>query len=246
MHKMQILEKALDSMEIKYTEEQINKFAIYMELVLKWNESVNLTSIKDEDEFILKHFVDSIMCAREDLFKDAKKIVDIGTGAGFPGIPLAILFPHKKFTLVDSLSKKINIIKDIVEKLELKNVILVHSRAEDFGRNKRDREAYDLCVSRAVAKLAVLSEYCIPLVRQGGYFIAYKGSDIDEELRESLKAIEEMGGKVAAVVDFLNSQEQKEEINHKLIIIEKVSPTPDTYPRKAGLPQKEPIKNQLA
>ena len=246
MHKMQILEKALDSMEIKYTEEQINKFAIYMELVLKWNESVNLTSIKDEDEFILKHFVDSIMCAREDLFKDAKKIVDIGTGAGFPGIPLAILFPHKKFTLVDSLSKKINIIKDIVEKLELKNVILVHSRAEDFGRNKRDREAYDLCVSRAVAKLAVLSEYCIPLVRQGGYFIAYKGSDIDEELRESLKAIEEMGGKVAAVVDFLNSQEQKEEINHKLIIIEKISPTPDTYPRKAGLPQKEPIKNQLA
>ena len=245
MLNMQILEKALDSMEIKYTEEQINKFALFMELVLKWNESVNLTSIKDEDEFVLKHFVDSIMCAREDLFKDAKKIVDIGTGAGFPGIPLAILFPHKKFTLVDSLSKKINIIKDIVEKLELKNVILVHSRAEDFGRNKRDREAYDLCVSRAVAKLAVLSEYCIPLVRLGGYFIAYKGSDIDEELRDSIKAIEEMGGKVVSVVDFMNSQEQKEEINHKLIIIEKISPTPETYPRKAGLPQKEPIKNQL-
>ena len=246
MYNMEILEKALEGMEIKYSEEQINKFALYMQLVLKWNESVNLTSIKDEDEFILKHFVDSVMCAREESFKDAKKIVDIGTGAGFPGIPLAILFPHKKFTLVDSLSKKINIIKDIVEKLELKNVILVHSRAEDFGRNKRDREAYDLCLSRAVAKLAVLSEYCIPLVKQGGYFIAYKGSDIGVEIEESLNAIEEMGGKINSIIGFMNNQDQKEEINHKLIIIEKISPTPDTYPRKAGLPQKEPVRNRLA
>jgi 16S rRNA (guanine527-N7)-methyltransferase len=242
MDNMNILEKALDNLGIGYTQVQIEKFRSYMQQVLKWNENVNLTSIKDEEEFVLKHFVDSVMCATEDCFKDAKKIVDIGTGAGLPGVPLAILFPHKKFVLVDSLAKKMKILKEIIDNLEIKNIILVHSRAEDFGRNKKDREAYDLCVSRAVANLSVLSEYCIPLVKQGGAFIAFKGSEIELELKESLKAIETFGGKVIGTRDFLNSDNQKEVINHKLIIIEKISPTPDIYPRKAGIPQKEPIK----
>jgi 16S rRNA (guanine527-N7)-methyltransferase len=241
MDKMSVLKNALENLEISYTEEQINKFRLYMELVLEWNEKVNLTTIKDEEEFILKHFVDSVMCFKEDYYKNAKKIVDIGTGAGFPGIPLAILSPHKKFTLVDSLAKKINILKDIAGKLELNNIILVHSRAEDFGRNKRDREQYDLCLSRAVAKLAVLSEYCIPLVKQGGAFISYKGSDIETELQDSHKAIEALGGKFIGIRGFVNQEGQKEELNHKLVIIEKIKPTPDLYPRKAGLPQKEPI-----
>ena len=241
MDRYNILRNALDELGIPYSEEQIEKFKVYKELVLKWNECINLPTITSEDEFILKHYIDSIMCAKEKSFIEANAIVDIGTGAGFPGIPLAILFPRKRFTLVDSLAKKINIVREMANEIGLKNVTLVHKRAEDLGANKKDREAYDLCISRAVARLAVLSEYCLPLVKVGGAFIAYKGDEIEMEISDSKNAIEALGGKIEAITPFVNGDNQTEELKHHLIIIKKISTTPAHFPRKAGLPNKEPI-----
>ena len=171
---MKQLTDALESMGLKYDDDMIRKFRRYMELILEWNGKVNLTSITEPEDFIKKHFIDSAAIGGFSQMKDAKTVIDVGTGAGFPGVPLAILFPEKKFLLMDSLNKRIRIIEEIAQEIGLRNAAFCHGRAEELAQKREYREQYDLCVSRAVANLAVLSEYCLPFVRVGGWFAAYK------------------------------------------------------------------------
>ncbi len=237
---MKQLTEALECLGIEYTDDIIVKFQRYMELVLEWNEKVNLTSITEPEEFIRKHYVDSIAICSFDQMKNANRIIDVGTGGGFPGVPLAILYPDKQFLLMDSLNKRIKIIDEISREIGLKNVTVCHGRAEDLAQKKIYREQFDLCVSRAVANLAVLSEYCLPFVKVGGAFAAYKsGATLDEELKESLTAIHKLGGQVE---DNKPVQIRGFDLDHRILFIKKVKMTQAQYPRKAGTPAKEPLK----
>lgn len=224
---------------IYYTEETLQKFDAYRGGVLQWNEFVNLTAIRDPEEFTLKHFVDSAACFNLEEYQRAEKVLDLGTGGGFPGVPLAILSPDKEFVLVDSLAKRLKIIDELCEAIGIKNVTTVHGRAEDLAKTKEHREVYDLCVSRAVANLATLSEYCLPFVKVGGYMAAYKGADAEEELAKASKAIKILGGKYeraeATPLDTAGDE-------HKILIIRKAVKTASKYPRKAGSPAKDPLK----
>lgn len=235
---MEQLTYALDALKIPYDEDMIGKFQIYMQGVLEWNEKVNLTSISDPDEFVKKHYIDSLLCVPSREFQNAERIIDVGTGGGFPGIPLALAAPDKQFVLMDSLGKRIKIIKELCQKAGIENVTAIHSRAEELARNKDHREQYDMCVSRAVANIATLSEYCLPFIRPGGWFLAYKGSDTEEEMKLGKKAIHLLGGKAAreerACLENFG-------LNHKIIFINKISKTPSKFPRKAGTPSKEPL-----
>lgn len=235
---MLILEGALKQLDIYYDNTTLDKLKDFREKVLCWNKSVNLTAITNPYEFEIKHLADSISCCAFHAFKDAKAIIDVGTGAGFPGIPLAICFPEKQFTLLDSLKKRIKIIDEIKEELGLKNVRTIHGRAEDLAVIKEHREQYDLCLSRAVANLATLTEYSLPFVSLGGYFAAYKTKASDLELKEAKRAIELLGGKfetsIESDLDGINLQ-------HVILWIKKIKNTPSKYPRKAGVPSKNPI-----
>ncbi|HWQ79116.1 MAG TPA: 16S rRNA (guanine(527)-N(7))-methyltransferase RsmG, partial [Anaerovoracaceae bacterium] len=193
---MKRLMDALEDMGMAPDEETMSKFQRYMELILEWNEKVNLTSITEKDEFIIKHYMDSVSVCGSSQMKAAQRIIDVGTGAGFPGIPLAILFPEKRFLLMDSLNKRIRIIAELAREIGLKNVEFRHGRAEELANDRNCRERFDLCVSRAVAHLAVLSEYCLPFVSVGGWFAAYKTEAAEEELHGSQHAIELLGGRL--------------------------------------------------
>ena len=233
----ELLAESCKKINIELTEKQIKQFIDYKDMLLEWNEKFNLTAITDEREIILKHFVDCLaISAGAELA--GKKIIDVGTGAGFPGVPVKIAFPDTQMTLLDSLNKRITFLEELKNKLGLENVICIHSRAEDGGADKNLREGFYLCISRAVANLAVLSEYCLPFVKVGGYFISMKGPDVKDELKESEKAIKVLGGEVKEV-KLINIPET--DINHSLIIIKKIKPTPSKYPRKAGKAKKEPI-----
>ena len=230
------MENYLNEIEIKLTEEQMLQFYKYMELLLEWNEKINLTAITEPEEIILKHFVDSLTIAKN-IEKDSK-LVDIGTGAGFPGIPLKIYRRDIAITLVDSLNKRINFLNDVIEKLDLEGIETVHARAEEFGKDKRYRESFDVATSRAVANLATLSEYLVPCVKIKGTCIAMKGSDVEEELNKAKKAIQILGGKVKEIESF---ELPGGTIKRNLIFIKKEKGTPLKYPRKPGTPAKEPI-----
>lgn len=237
-----VIEKTLSLLGIDDAEEKAGLMRRYKESILEWNKKVNLTTIPKE-EFDVKHTVDSLMIAGEKCMRDASVIIDIGTGAGFPGVPLAIAFPEKEFTLVDSLNKRVNIIRQTVDNLGISNVRTVHSRAEDLGRNSEWRESCDLVISRAVADLAVLSEYCLPLVKPGGFFAAYKGPESVHEIREASHAVSLLGGGRPAVVSpRLAGKIEEYDLNHILVIIKKEKPTPKKFPRKAGTPSKDPIR----
>ena len=236
---MKELQIALEQLNIPYTEETLEKYRLYMEGIIEWNEKVNLTSITDKDEFIKLHFIDSIMSVPTEEFQKAKKIIDVGTGGGFPGIPLALAAPDKEFVLMDSLNKRIKIINQLCEEIGINNVTAVHARAEELAKNKLHRQKYDLCVSRAVANLSTLSEYCLPFIKQGGWFLSYKGPDTDKELADAKKAIKILGGQIDR--EELASLESSG-LEHKIIFIKKVKDTPAKYPRKAGTPSKEPLK----
>ena len=235
------LNRELNQFSIILENSQINQFYQYYELLDEWNKVMNLTAITDQNEVITKHFVDSLALVKAmgEISTKEYKIIDIGTGAGFPGIPLKIAFPQLKITLMDSLNKRIKFLNEVIEQLGLKEITAVHSRAEDLGRDKDYREQYDLSVSRAVANLSTLSEYCMPFVKPGGFFISYKSGKIVEELSSAKHAIFLLGGKVNRIESFTLDGAEAE---RTLIKIEKVSEISKRYPRKAGVPGKEPLK----
>ena len=234
---MKMLKDYFEEMNIPCSDEKLQQFMKYRDLVLEYNQQLNLTSITDPEEFLLKHFIDSVVICDMEEFMDARKVMDLGTGAGFPGVPLAILAPDKQFVLADSLDKRIRVVTDMVREIGLRNVTCVHGRAEELGRNKSYREKFDLWVSRAVADLSVLSEYCIPFVKEGGAFIAYKGPDVDEEVDQAMTAIEELGGAVDTIEEM-----EIGDMTRSLVVIYKESKTPGKYPRTPGKPKKSPIR----
>lgn len=244
--------KDLEELEIILSEHQIEQFIDYYELLEEWNSFMNLTAITDFDEVLKKHFIDSLSIVKalgnaekyDFLNRDSDNaldmsIIDIGTGAGFPGIPLKIVFPNLSITLLDSLQKRIKFLDEVILKLELKNINTIHGRAEDYSKPDKLREKYDICVSRAVANLSTLSEYCLPFVKIGGKFISYKSEKLTIELTEAEKAITVLGGKVTSQTDYMLPNS---DIYRNLLIIDKIKQTPDKFPRKAGLPAKEPIR----
>ncbi|GFI16991.1 ribosomal RNA small subunit methyltransferase G [Lachnospiraceae bacterium] len=233
-------QKDLEEFEIYLNEEQARQFLNYYDLLKEWNSFMNLTAITEFHEVLKKHFVDSLSLIKAipDLAEKSYSVIDVGTGAGFPGIPLKIAFPNLKITLLDSLNKRIKFLNETVSELKLEDVVLIHGRAEDFSKPEKKRESFDLCVSRAVANLSTLSEYCIPFVKKGGYFISYKSERLSEEFDSAKKAIQVLGGKYERQVEF-NLPDS--DIYRNLVVINKEKSTPLKYPRKAGLPSKEPI-----
>ena len=228
--------QGLANLKLELTEKQIEQFLKYYEMLIEKNKVMNLTAITEYDEVIEKHFLDSIsLCQVYDLSKPVK-ILDMGTGAGFPGVPLKIAFPEVEITLADSLNKRIKFLDEVVEELGLEKVTTIHARAEELARNKEHRENYDLVVSRAVANLSTLGEYCIPFVKMGGNFISYKSGEVDEEVNAAGKAIKILGGQIKDVYKFDLSDQKR-----SFVTIEKIKTTPKTYPRKAGTPSKEPL-----
>lgn len=229
------IEEYLIKLNVNLTSFEKEQLYIYMNEILKWNEKINLTAIKEENEFIVKHFIDSLTINK--YLQKYQDIIDIGTGAGFPGIPLAIANKNKKFLLIDSVNKKLNVIKDINEKLKLNNVDIIHTRAEDLANKESYREKYDVATTRAVSSIPTILEYMLPFLKIGGQAICMKGPNYEEELNESKSAIKILGGKFEKVENIkMNSLERN------IIIIEKVSITPKKYPRGQGKPLREPIK----
>jgi 16S rRNA (guanine527-N7)-methyltransferase len=207
--------------------------------MLDWNERVNLTAITDEKEIFIKHFLDSATCISSGYIKSGMKIIDVGTGAGFPGVPVKILMDGLSMTLLDSLNKRVIYLNEVIKKLSLKDTAAVHARAEEAGSSKAHREGYDIVLSRAVASMNVLCEYCMPFTKVGGYFLCQKGPDVKDELEEAGTAIKTLGGAVREVKEY---RLPFSEIKHNIIIIEKVTATPTKYPRKPGKPAANPIK----
>lgn len=230
----------LKKLQININEDQLKKFEQYYQALIEWNKKMNLTAITEKNEVYLKHFYDSLTIVKKFPFSLAEplKICDVGAGAGFPSIPLKIAYPDLQITIVDSLKKRITFLEHLAEVLELKNVSFYHDRAETFGRNKEHRAQYDIVTARAVARISVLSEFCLPLVKKGGYFIALKGSGGREELEEGKRAVTILGGKVREILSF---QLPIENSDRTIIHIQKVKNTPKKYPRKPGVPSKNPL-----
>ena len=239
MKYFELMKNACDSVEMNFDEDKYNKFITYKNLLQEWNEKINLTAITEDEEVIKKHFIDCIKAFSENQFKEAKTLIDVGTGAGFPGLPIAIMKEDLNITLLDSLNKRVNFLNIVKNSLNLTNVTTIHSRAEDGARNKELREKFDIATSRAVANMAVLSEFCLPYVKVGGYFIALKGPAITDELNDAKNAIGTLGGKLIEVIEV---SVEVTDLKHNLVVIKKVKETPKTYPRKAGSITKKPIK----
>ena len=232
------IKEAFLQLEFQLTDRQSEQFYRYYEMLVETNKVMNLTAITEFPDVLVKHFVDSGALMKVFDLKQCQKVIDIGTGAGFPGIPLKILFPHLRVTLLDSLNKRIKFLGQVVEELGLENVELLHGRAEDYARQKEYRERYDLCVSRAVANLSTLSEYCIPYVKKGGWFVPYKSGKIADELQQAVYAIGELGCELEKTEEMCLPNT---EIERMFVFIKKIKSTSAKYPRKAGLPGKEPL-----
>lgn len=234
-------EKDLDELGIKLSSRQIQQFMEYYELLMEWNSFMNLTGITDYEEVLKKHFIDSLSLIKAIDFNSESeiKLIDIGTGAGFPGIPLKIAFPYIHVTLLDSLHKRVKFLDEVIVRLSLGNIITIHGRAEDYSKPGKLRESFDLSVSRAVANLSTLSEYCIPFVRVGGSFVSYKSEKLTEEIKAAQNSVAVLGGKIESQIEFMIPSS---DIYRNLLVIKKMKKTPAKYPRKAGLPLKEPIK----
>ena len=228
----------VNKLSIELNEKHVKQFIKFYEMLVEWNKVMNLTGITEYDEVVEKHFVDSLSIVNVVDMNDIHKVIDIGTGAGFPGIPLKIAFPHLEITLLDSLNKRIKFLNAVIDELGLENIHTIHGRAEDFAKQENYREKYDLCVSRAVANLSTLSEYCLPYVAVDGMFVPYKSGDIEEELNNSKKAIQILGGKIENTFKF---ELPGTDIGRSFVKIKKVKNTAKKYPRKAGLPSKEPL-----
>ena len=233
-----VLNEGTGELGITYSADMDEKFAIYRDLLKEWNQKINITRIEKDEDIYIKHFLDSLLFL-DVISAGGVNIIDVGTGGGFPGVPLKIADGRLKVTLLDSLRKRIDFLEAVVVKLNLADVEMIHGRAEDFGNNERYREKYDVCVSRAVAPLNVLCELCLPFVRVGGIFAAYKSENISGEINESAKAIEVLGGKVREIRD---RRIPETDVVRKIIIIDKIKNSGKKYPRKAGKPAKDPIK----
>lgn len=230
--------KDSEKLGVSLSDFQIQQFIVYYEMLTEWNQFMNLTAITEYDEVMKKHFIDSIsLCKAFDVSNNVS-CIDVGTGAGFPGLALKIAYPGLQMTLLDSLNKRIQFLDAVIDKLSLTGVRTIHGRAEDFAKPGKLRESFDLCVSRAVANLSTLSEYCLPFIKTGGYFISYKSEKISEEMITAQKAISILGGEVKEQVEFMLPYS---DIYRNLFVIEKKRKTPGKYPRKAGLPGKEPL-----
>lgn len=238
MERNEILRQGLISFGIEVNQQQIEQFKTYMDTLLEYNKVMNLTAIEEKDEIYTKHFLDSASCLLTGKLTQGCRLIDVGTGAGFPSLPLKILRPDLRLTLMDSLNKRVNFLREVGRRLDLKEVEYLHSRAEDGGRDKAHRQQYDVAVARAVASLPVLLEYCIPFIRTGGYFICQKGPSATEEMEQSKKALELLG---CQVEDLLEVEIPFTDLQHKIILIKKVKATDKAYPRKAGKPAKEPL-----
>ena len=232
-------ERGLFELGITLSEEQKTQFLQYYELLVEWNSFMNLTAITEFDQVITKHFLDSLSLVKVCDVAQAGRILDVGTGAGFPGIPLKIVYPELEVVLLDSLNKRVKFLNAVIENLGLTGITAIHGRAEDIAKQKEYREGFDLVVSRAVANLSSLSEYCLPFVKTGGMFVPYKSGSVDTELSEASRAIKVLGGEYRDTVRF---ELPGTDIDRTLVVIEKVKETPKKYPRKAGTPSKEPIK----
>lgn len=232
------LEKGCKELELHLSGQQVEQFIKFYELLVEWNKVMNLTGITEYEEVISKHFLDSLLLVKAYDMKRAERIIDVGTGAGFPGIPLKIVFPEKRLVLLDSLGKRIKFLDQVVDNLGLQQIELIHGRAEDYAKKEEYREQFDLAVSRAVANLASLSEYCIPFVKLGGAFVPYKSGSIEEELKQSEKAVSMLGGRRIECKELLLPDT---DITRTFVVVEKVKHTSKKYPRKAGLPTKEPL-----
>ena len=234
-----VLTKKVKELSIVLNDKQIQQFEQYYNILVEWNKVMNLTAITEYEEVVEKHFLDSLTIVYAINMEKIETLIDVGTGAGFPGIPLKIAFPHLKVTLLDSLNKRIKFLNEVIDLLELDDIKAIHGRAEDYAKQAKYREQYDICVSRAVANLATLSEYCLPYVKMDGLFVPYKSGEIDEELKSSEKAVSILGGKVEEVVKF---QLPGTDIGRSFVKIHKIKETKKKYPRKAGMPTKEPLK----
>ncbi|MDO4491592.1 MAG: 16S rRNA (guanine(527)-N(7))-methyltransferase RsmG [Lachnospiraceae bacterium] len=238
MKDLTVFNKGLEQLGIELSDHQKEQFLQYYDLLIQWNSFMNLTGITEFQEVIVKHFLDSLSLVKAIEIQKGQTLIDVGTGAGFPGIPLKIAFPELKVTLLDSLKKRLNFLDEVISQLGLTDIETVHGRAEDAGRNPKYREQYQLCVSRAVANLSSLSEYCLPFVEKNGYFISYKSGNVEEEMLQAKKAIHILGGEAPEVTYFSLADTDNE---RSMVKIRKVANTSKKYPRKAGLPTKEPL-----
>jgi 16S rRNA (guanine527-N7)-methyltransferase len=233
-----ILAQAASEYSVTLSEAQLVSFSKYFETLVEWNKKINLTAIIDPQEVAVKHMIDSLSCYDEEIFKKNAKIIDVGTGAGFPGLPLKIFRPDLQLTLFDSLNKRILFLKAVAEELEINNIEFIHSRAEDGGKNRKYRENYDIAVSRAVARLNVLCELCLPFVRVGGFFIALKGSKYCDEVNDATGALKLLGGEIAKIEKIkLPGLDDVRAV----VYIKKVKKTFLTYPRRPGVAEKNPL-----
>lgn len=235
----EILKRGLIDLGITPDDKMINDFKIYREILVDWNKKMNLTGIEEEKEVYVKHFLDSVSAVKKDYIKDNMSLIDVGTGAGFPGLPLKIVLRNLNLTLLDSLNKRINFLQEVCKNIDIDDINFIHARAEDFGKNEDYREKFDIATARAVAGLPVLMEFCVPFVKLGGYFVCLKGPNANLELEESKKAMEILG------VEFIEKIDVKlpeYDLSHNILVFKKVKNTPEKYPRKAGKPSKSPIK----
>ncbi len=238
MTNIEILIKGSKELGVELKDKDIERFKKYKELLKEWNTKINITAITDDEEIDIKHFLDSLTPLNTGKLNNGLKLIDVGTGGGFPGLPLKIINEDLEVTLLDSLNKRIVFLNEVITALDLRGIEAIHGRAEELSRTSQYRESYDICISRAVASLDTLCEYCIPFVKVGGYFISMKGPDVEEELKNSEKAIKVLGGKL---IDKKIIKIPESDIEHSLLIIEKIRETPTKYPRGGGKPRKNPL-----
>ena len=234
-----ILRQGIKDLGIEVNDQMVSDLKTYREILVDWNQKMNLTGIEEEKEVFIKYFLDSISAVSNGYIKDGISLIDVGTGAGFPGLPLKICLQNIKLTLLDSLNKRINFLQEVSNTVNLKDVEFIHGRAEDFGKNSDYREQYDVATARAVAGLPILMEFCVPFVKVGGYFVCLKGPNANLELEESKIAMDILGLEFVEKIDI---ELPNEELKHNILVFKKIKNTPEKYPRKAGKPAKSPIK----